>query len=116
MLRRVVLASGLIVIGVVAWNGVVRHTSLGHPLIGSSSCIVGEPGTAAKMEIVGPTATDSCQLEVSKDGFYAYQGPVNETVVCQYEWRSDQWTVYDEGLMNLVGGELCSHLKKKLGT
>ena len=77
----------------------------------SSSCSVGAVGSAAVINIKGRGATQACNdLVKDQNSFYITEEQPTKPVICVVKIRKLTYTVRDQGLLNLVGNELCNRL------
>lgn len=105
--RRGIALAAAIVVGVVA---ATNWDALG--MANGPTCTVGVQGTAASLEVRGWTANQACAaFEAETPGTYRYSGPLTTPVVCQYEIRSNRFTVHDEGVLKLIGNAACVALR-----
>ncbi len=87
------------------------------------SCTIGVTGTEASITVQGWMAGKTCndilsgssKLNVgTPENLYDLTQPATQPVICEYNISSQRLIVRDEGLVKLVGNEICDRLKNQV--
>lgn len=75
-----------------------------------TSCTVAVRDSAAVIEIDGASAASECQALVDTGQFYWSEPQREKPLICVVEYQGLKYTVRDQGLLYLVGNDICSKL------